>query len=82
MRFYNGDVIIAKSFTSSCEDIFGPTVNLCSKINHYARQNELVIGNDLRQIMNGVKNYQIESIAGYPSGLKVQYPIYSVKMKN
>jgi two-component system, OmpR family, response regulator ChvI len=38
-----GKVEVAKSVTSTNEDLFGPTVNLCSKINSRACPNQMVI---------------------------------------
>lgn len=46
-----GSVRIAKVFTSSIEDIFGSTVNKCSKINKLAETNGVVIGEDLYDLV-------------------------------
>jgi len=46
-----GRVEIAKSLTSTSEDLFGPTVSICAKINSMAAPNEMVIGSDLYQIV-------------------------------
>ena len=45
-----GRVEVAKSLTSTSEDLFGPTVNLCAKINSKAEPNGMVIGNNLYQV--------------------------------
>jgi class 3 adenylate cyclase len=45
-----GKVEVAKSLTSTSEDLFGPTVNLCSKINSRACPNQMVVGNNLYKI--------------------------------
>jgi two-component system, OmpR family, response regulator ChvI len=45
-----GRVEIAKSLTSTSEDLFGHTVNLCAKINSKAEPNGMVIGNKLYQV--------------------------------
>ena len=65
-----GRVEIAKSMSSTSDDLFGPTVSLCAKINSLAPINGMVIGSDL---------YQTE-IGKYPiSELKYQqYPVYSI----
>jgi two-component system, OmpR family, response regulator ChvI len=42
-----GKVEVAKSMTSIEEDLFGPTMNLCAKINSKAPANHMVIGGDL-----------------------------------
>ena len=45
-----GRVEVAKSLTSTSEDLFGPTVNLCAKINSKAEPNGMVIGKNLYQV--------------------------------
>ena len=42
-----GKVFVAVSAISTIDDIFGPTVNMCAKINHIGKSNEFFIGNDL-----------------------------------
>lgn len=74
----HGMITTAKSTNSFNEDIFGPTVNLCSKINSCAMPNSMVIGGELYQIVRSFGQYRFESIFGYHNGLKVQYPVYSV----
>jgi two-component system response regulator ChvI len=83
-----GKVEVAKSTTSQEEDLFGPTMNLCAKINSKAPSNGMVIGGDLYLILksfsssdrhndylfNEVKGH---SIAGFTHG----YPVYSVTSK-
>jgi two-component system, OmpR family, response regulator ChvI len=82
-----GKVEVAKSLTSTSEDLFGPTVNLCSKINSRASPNQMVIGNNLYQVskaafidndyhFNKVDDYQIDN------NIENQYPIYSVFNKS
>jgi class 3 adenylate cyclase len=46
-----GRVEVAKSLTSTTEDLFGRTVSICSKINSKASPNGMVIGEDLYQIV-------------------------------
>ncbi len=74
--------IVANSATSSGEDIFGPTVNLCSKINGAASKNGFVIGGDLYQIVKSLKGYDFGLIGSYDSGLKFSYPVYTVKRQS
>ena len=58
-----GSVRIAKVFTSSVEDIFGSTVNKCSKINRLAKPNGIVIGNSLYRIIKSLdEQYVFEKI--------------------
>lgn len=76
-----GPLMIAKYQTSSCKDIFGPTVNICSKLNHIAKPNGLVIGGDMYQIVKKSKNYKFIEVAEFQSALKQDYPVYSVKSR-
>jgi two-component system response regulator ChvI len=83
-----GKVEVAKSTTSQQEDLFGPTMNLCAKINSKAPSNGMVIGGDLYLILksfspsdrqNDYLFYEVKghSIAGFRHG----YPVYSVTSK-
>jgi class 3 adenylate cyclase len=74
-----GPLMIAKYMTSSCKDIFGPTVNLCAKLNHIAKPNGLVIGSDMYQIVKKSKQYKFNEIDELPSTLKQDYPVYSAE---
>ena len=76
-----GTVMLAKSVTSSSDDIFGPTINICSKINRKAKPNGMVVGNDLYESVKHLKNYSFKPIVGQSVGLKFQYPVYSVTQK-
>ena len=73
-----GPLMIATSTVSSCRDIFGPTVNLCSKINHIAKPDQLVVGSDLFQIVKESKKYIFDEVSEFQSALKQNYPVYSV----
>jgi two-component system response regulator ChvI len=84
-----GKVEVAKSTTSQQEDLFGPTMNLCAKINSKAPSNGMVIGGDLYLILksfspsdrqNDYLFYEVKghSIASFTLG----YPVYSVTSKN
>jgi len=73
-----GEVTITKPGNSSSDDIFGPTVNLCAKINKMAAPNTLVIGGDLYQIVKSFEGLRIESKTEYHNGLRLHYPVYSV----
>ena len=75
-----GPLMIAKYMTSSCKDIFGPTVNLCAKLNHIAKPNGLVIGSDMYQIVKKSKQYKFIEVEGFvQSTLKQDYPVYLVE---
>jgi len=74
-----GPLMMAKCITSSCKDIFGPTVNLCAKLNHIAKPNGLVIGSDMYQIVKKSKQYKFTEENDFQSTLKQDYPVYSVE---
>src|SRR5919202_868474 len=92
-----GKAIIAKSADSQTDDLFGPILDLCTKINSMAPPNGTVIGNDLYQILKSfldsssslsnssfADDFNFEMIGEYPAattGLKQSYPIYSVISK-
>jgi len=75
-----GPLMIAKCVTSSCKDIFGPTVNLCAKLNHMAKPNGIVIGSDMYQIVKKSKKFKFSTVEGVKSALKQNYPAYLVKI--
>ncbi len=58
---------------------FGSTVNMCSKINHLAKPDQLVVGSDLYQIVKKSKDYKFNEVSEFHSALKQDYPVYSVK---
>jgi two-component system, OmpR family, response regulator ChvI len=85
-----GKAIIAKSASSQTHDLFGPVLDLCTKINSKAPPNGMVIGNDLYQILKSSLNssslstlsvaddYNFEIIGGYSIvRSKQSYPLYS-----
>jgi class 3 adenylate cyclase len=76
-----GGVMLANSVSSSCDDIFGSTVNICSKINRLAKQDEMVIGNDMYQLVKDFDDYEFKIAESYSLGLSQQYPVYSVFRK-
>jgi class 3 adenylate cyclase len=78
-----GKVEVAKSLTSTGEDLFGPTVNLCSKINSRASPNQMVIGHNLYKITKaafGNNKYHFHQVDNYSidNNFENQYPVYSV----
>ena len=73
-----GPLMIASNTASSCKDIFGSTVNLCSKLNRIARPNEVVIGSDLFEIVKKTKHYKFGKADQFHSSLKQDYPVYRV----
>jgi two-component system, OmpR family, response regulator ChvI len=61
-----GKVELATSTNSNSVDLFGPTVNICSKINHLALPNEMVIYKDLYDIISKssyFKDYRFKEIS-------------------
>ena len=80
-----GRVEVATTVTSSAEDLFGPTVNMCAKINSQAEPNGIVIGGDLHEMMKrySFKDYSFEEVRKKsPLGIKYSYPVYSVVRKD
>jgi len=73
-----GRVVIMNSNNSSTPDLIGPPVNMCTKINHRAENNGVVIGGDLYQVVKNLQGYRFRHVAGFSLGLKYSYPIYSV----
>ncbi len=76
-----GRLSIAKSSSSMFEDIFGPTVNMCAKINCVAMPNTCIVGGDLYQIARQFKDYEFHSLVGFSIGIRLDYPVYSYCMK-
>ena len=80
-----GKVHLAKSYTSDMDDFFGTTVNLCAKINRYAKPNSMVIGGDLYLVLKAIpllkKDYYFKQAGYYSLGIKEAYPLYSVTSK-
>ena len=80
-----GRVDVAKSLTSTSEDLFGPTVNICSKINSMASPNSMVLGGDLYKIVKRIldKDYYFNKVGEYTIGdLGIQYPVYCISSKD
>jgi two-component system, OmpR family, response regulator ChvI len=82
-----GKVEVARSGSSQNIDLFGSTVNICSKINAKAIPNGMVIGGDLYKILKKDHfsyligdypyHYIFKEVSGYFIDLK-EYPVYSV----
>ena len=58
-----GIVRIARTSTSSVNDIFGTTVNRCAKINRTAPANGLIIGEEFYENAKNLENYNFKKIA-------------------
>jgi two-component system response regulator ChvI len=84
-----GKVEVARSKTSQQEDLFGPTMNLCAKMNSNAPANVMVIGGDLYLILKSLaspsfkqSDYRFKEVKGHSiAGFTHQYPAYSVTSK-
>ena len=81
-----GKNIVAISTNSDSYDLFGHTMNICTKINSKAPPNGMVIGNALYQVLKSFSSasffddYYFKMAGEYP-GLKQAYPVYSVVSK-
>ncbi|HYZ49436.1 MAG TPA: adenylate/guanylate cyclase domain-containing protein, partial [Nitrososphaeraceae archaeon] len=86
-----GQVEMAKSRTSQSFDLFGSTINLCSKINSHAQPGGMVIGGDLYRLVKSFNKlhtkYHFKQVGEYTIGFagKItignfggKYPIYKV----
>ena len=74
-----GTVMIARETHSGRDDIFGPPVNMCSKINRHAKPNSMVIGGDMYQITKSFQEYSFKQCSDCSAGLKFSYPVYSIE---
>ncbi len=76
-----GTVMMANSVASPDDDIFGSTVNVCSKINRIAKPNGIVIGSDMYQIVKDFDDYAFVADNGLSLGMAIQYPVFTVLKK-
>ena len=74
-----GPIMIAQMSTSSVVDIFGSTVNVCTKINSLAHPNELVIGEDLHNIIKSCTEFTFKPKAEFVVNDKTKTKVYSVE---
>jgi class 3 adenylate cyclase len=75
-----GKVMVGYSAASAAEDIFGPVVNMCSKINPLANPNSMLIGNDFHMIMKSSHDFQFNMIKRNQSSEQImKYSVYEVK---
>jgi two-component system response regulator ChvI len=86
-----GKVEVAKVKTSQQEDLFGPTMNLCAKMNSKAPANVMVIGGDLYLVLKSLSSspsfkqsdYRFKEVKGHSiTGFAHEYPAYSVTSKH
>ncbi len=75
-----GRMMIGYSDMSTVEDIFGPVVNMCSKINPLASPNSMVIGNDFHMIVKSSHDFEFNKMREKPiTGIMNKYSVYEVK---
>ena len=72
-----GAVMMADSSTSNTKDIFGSTVNYCTKINRIANPNQIVIGGDMYQAVKNINGFAFTELKKQENSMN--YSIYSVK---
>ena len=76
-----GPVRVAIVATSAIDDIFGSTVNTCSKINSLAKPNTLVIGESLYQKVKTLKEFEFEKITDYTIDADNKFAVYLVQSR-
>lgn len=76
-----GTVMLANSVASENDDIFGSTVNVCSKINRIAKPNGVVIGSDMYHIVKNFDEFAFVADTGFSLGMAIEYPVYEVLKK-
>ena len=81
-----GLVELATSSNSNGVDLFGPTVNICSKINHLTLPNQMVIYKDLYDVIKELaffKEYRFEEVKDDKNNsANIEKPVYSVHLSN
>jgi two-component system, OmpR family, response regulator ChvI len=87
-----GRVEVARSATSESDDLFGPIMNMCSKINSKAPTNGIAIGDGLYKILQSFSSfsslednyYHFEEIVTleYQQIEFDNYPLYSLQRNN
>ncbi|MDF2422447.1 MAG: adenylate/guanylate cyclase domain-containing protein [Nitrosopumilus sp.] len=77
-----GEMILMKSTRDSGIDLIGPPINRCAKINHGAKENSVVIGNEMYRMVKNFDDFYFKKVNGYSPNLGCEYPVYSVQRKN
>ena len=79
-----GRADVAQSLTTTSEDLFGPTVNICAKINSIAMPNSMVISGGLYKIVKWTfnKNYYFSKVGIYSIDDLIRYPVYSISNRS
>jgi two-component system, OmpR family, response regulator ChvI len=84
-----GRVEVARSATSRSDDLFGPIMNICSKINSKAQSNGIAIGDGLYKVLHTFSSFSaLEENCYHFEGIVISedefnnYPLYSLQRKN
>ena len=62
-------------------DMIGPSLNMCSKINRFAKINEIVVGGDLYEAAKKLPDYHFSSQGRLTDEIQSEYPVYVVTRK-
>lgn len=73
-----GNVIMMNANISSICDMIGPPINMCAKINRSAKENKMVVGGDLYEIVKKKKQFKFKTVKGYCVGFRYSYPVYAL----
>lgn len=76
-----GSVSVAQSTTSIINDIFGPTVNRCFKINSNCPVNSMIIGGNIYEFLKDFQQYRFEELSNDEMKQKYGYTIFKVRRK-
>ncbi len=74
-----GPVSVASVSTSDVDDVFGSTVNLCAKINSYARPNGIVIGEGMFEKAGRLGGFRFAGISDFQVSESQDLRIFSVE---
>ena len=74
-----GEMAIISGNESHGYDMIGTPLNICSKINRMAGNNEFVVGGDLYEITKKLPEYSFQTQGNLDTKLQTNYSVYSVK---
>lgn len=73
-----GPVSIVENEENDIEDLFGSTVNTCSKMNRLTEKNSVIIGSALREKLKDSKQYTYTPLKMFTVSEKLSYMTYTV----
>jgi two-component system response regulator ChvI len=80
-----GKVEVAKSLSSKEDDLFGITMNMCSKINSVTPTNSITVGGNLHQVLRYVhldkEECRLTELGKQSPSLKYSYPVYILRVE-